>query len=221
MSNNNKSNSSTNYSYTLSETNGVCHFLLSNEKEYGMQSTIFRNVQTLPEQYTVHAPLLDQLFYDKEARDVVFLQVASPGKAFETYDKEKYKLPITLKAYKELLYFFSIEYPMVVSRFDGDQHIMMAGKQWLSISPTISFCGPADITYRKVLDKNVSFDLELILVRRVELNRTSVILKYTKDDMGMLYIHPPALQSLAKDRSYISSLTTYKGGSTPKRSRQS
>lgn len=209
------------YSYSLTEVNEMCHFVMPNEKDYGMQNTILRNCGTVREPFKVHAHIVNQMFKEKEPRDVVFMQVTGPGKAFEPYDKEKYKLPITLKAYIELLKFFANDYQMLLNRIDADNHVMSTGKEWLSLTPAISFKGPADITYKKTLEKGCSFDLEIQVVRRVDLSKTSVTLKYSKEDLGMMYIHPPALLHLAKDRTYISSLVSYKGGSTPKRSRQS
>ena len=210
------------YSYNLTDANEICHFVLPNEQDYGMQNTVLRNCGTLKEPYKVHAHIVDKLFQENEPRDVVFMQMTGPGKAFESYDKEKHKIPITLRAYIELLKFFANDYQLLLKRIDGDNHLMTNGKEWLSLTPAISFKGPANITYRKTLEKPpTGVELELQVVRRVDLGKTSITLRYSDEDLGMLYLHPSALVYLAKDRAYISSLVTYKGASTPKRSRQS
>lgn len=211
------------YSYNLSDNNNVCHYILPNEKDYGVQSIIIRNCISVAECFKIHAHIVDQLFFDRpsEPKDVVYMQVTGPGKAFDSYDKEKHKLPITLKAYIQLLNFFYTDYHLVLKRIDADYHVMKAGKEWLSLFPTVTFQGPADIIYKCPLDSCKTFGLDLTVTRRVDIGKTSVTLKYTKEDMGMIYIQPPAMLYLAQDRDFIASLLNYKGGSTPKRSRQS
>lgn len=212
----------TSYLYTLSDLNDVCHFVMPNEKEYGMQNTIFRNAPIeLEDQFKIHTNVVKKLFVENAPRDVVFMQVSFPGKAFELYDKEKNKLPITLKAYIELLKFFANDYERILSRSEGDSHVMTGHKKWLSLSPTISFRGPADICFKKTLERGIHQDLDLYFEKKQGIGRRSVTLRYSNSDMGILYIHPPAIMHLAKDLDTISGLQNYIGAPMPKKSRQS
>lgn len=212
----------TSYSYSLSDLNDVCHFVMSNEKEYGMQNVIFRNAPVeLEDQYKIHTHLVNKLFVENAPRDVVFMQMAGPGKAFEPYDKEKNKLPITLKAYIEVLKFFANDYERVLSRSEGDIHAMAMQTKWLSLSPSITFRGPADICFKKTLEKGLHQNLELYFEKKQSTGRRSVTLRYTNKDMGVLYIHPPAIVHLAQDLDIISGLQNYIGAPISKKSRQS
>lgn len=210
------------YAYTLTELNDVCHFVLPNEQEYGMKNTILRNAPIeLPEPFKSSTHLVNKLFIENEPRDVVFMQVTCPGKAFEAFDKEKYKLAITLRAYIELLNFFATDYPLVLKRIEGDTHCMLSGRQWLTMSPSITFRGPADICFKKTLEKTIHQDLDIYVERRQEVGKRCVTLRYTNPDLGILYVHPSVLMQLAQERGMITNLLAYKGIPTPKRSRQS
>jgi hypothetical protein len=209
------------YSYSLTDANIVCHYILPGEKDFGVRGTIYRNVNTLPEQYQIHANVVNQMFAEKEPRDVVFLQVTGPGKKFDAYNKEKHKIPITLKAYIELLNFFATEYERVKNRMDADIHAMALGKEWLSLKPSITFSGPANITFRKTLAKHTNYNLDIYIVRHHEIGKTSITLRYTAEEMGMVYLHPPAMIYLSQDREDIATLLLYKGEPMPKKSRQS
>lgn len=210
------------YSYTLSDLNDVCHYVMPSEKEYGIQNYIVRNAGAeLEDQFKVHANLVKELFPENAPRDVVFMQVAGPGKAFEQYDKVKCKLPITLKAYIKLLKFFETEYPRVLSRSDADSQIMTAGVKWLSLSPSITFRKPADICFKKTLERGVHQNLELFYEKRHLTGKRCVTLKYTNQDLGILFVPPPAMTLLAKEVDIINNLQDYIGVSMPKKSRQS
>lgn len=210
------------YSYTLSDLNDVCHFVLPNEKEYGIQNTIVRNLGTeLEDQYKVHADLVNKLFAENAQRDVVFMQVTGPGKAFELYDKAKCKLPITLKAYVKLLKFFESEYSRIVSRSDGDTQIMRAGLKWLSLSPSITFRKPADICFKKTLERGIHHDLDLFFEKRHINGKRCVTLRYTNQDTEVFYVPPPALTYLAQEVDIINNLQNYTEVPVQKKSRQS
>jgi hypothetical protein len=175
----------------------------------------------LPESYAIHANIVERLFTENEPRDVAFLQIASPGKKFEVYNKEKFKMPIPLKAYVELLNFFATDYERVKSKIDADGHVMSVGKEWLSLKPSMSFLGPADITFRKTLANHANYTLELFIVRRHEVGKISTTLRYSVEDMGMMYIHPPGMLYLSHDREDVTALQHYKGEPIAKKSRQS
>lgn len=210
------------YCYTLTEANDVCHFVLSNENEFGMQNTILRNVGTeLPEPYRIHSQIVNRLFTENEPRDVVFMQVALPGKAFEPYNKERQKMPITLKAYVELLKFFATDYPLVFKRIEADTQVMAVGKQWLSQTPSITFTGPANISCKKTLVREAQYSLDIWIERRHDLGKRCATLRYSNEDLGVLYVHPQALLFLAQELDIISGLQNYKGVSMAKKSRQS
>ena len=210
------------YSYTLSDLNDVCHFVQPNEKEFGMQNTILRNVDVeVAAPFKSQSRLVNKLFAEDEPRDVVFMQLTAPGKAFETYEKEKNKLAISLKAYCELLNFFASDYALLKSRMDGDIHIMSQGQQWLSMMPSMTFRNPANICFRKTLVKNIHYTLDLYIECRAGVGKKTATLRYSNEDLGILYINPQVLVHLAKDRTIISGLQTYKGGPLAKKSRQS
>lgn len=210
------------YCYTLTEANDVCHFVLSNENEFGMQNTILRNVGTeLPEPFKIHSQIVNRLFTENEPRDVVFMQVALPGKAFELYNKERQKMVITLKAYIELLKYFATDYPLVFKRIEADTNVMAVGRQWLSQTPSFTFTGPANITAKKTLVRDIHYNLDIWIERRHDLGKRCATLRYSNEDLGVLYVHPQALLFLAQEIDLISGLQNYKGAPVAKKSRQS
>lgn len=97
------------YSFKLREKCDVCHFVLSTEKEYGVQCIFLKDLN-LQRDYSVLSKNVVKMLHDA-TKDAVFIQIASPGKAFEKFDLEKHKIILTTKAYLSLLDFFKLNGP--------------------------------------------------------------------------------------------------------------
>lgn len=179
-------------------------------------------------EFLVHSSLVNTLFEDRPGggnvhRDVAYLRVSSPGRAFEPYDKEKNKLAITLSAYLKLLNFFKSEYHLVENRMESDYKNMLEKKQWLPLGPTISFRGAANIEFKLILDHSNAFNLELVIVRKFDYGgKRSIYLQYTDASMGRISLPGTVMVELSRDLPYISSLLDgeYKEAMDVKRSRQ-
>lgn len=182
---------------------------------------------TTKNEFTCHNEFVNLLFDDRPSggntsRDVAYLRVSSPGKAFETYDREKYKMPITMAAYFELLKFFKTEWRMVESRIEMDHKNMMDKREWLSLCPTISFRGGANICFKTQLDSSNCFTLDLVIRKNFETGKRTVSLEYSAENMGKLVVPGPVLEQLAKDKDFLVGLSKgeYKEAPVTKRSRQ-
>lgn len=179
-------------------------------------------------EFSAHSSLVKTLFEDRPGsgnvhRDVAYLRVSPPGKAFEPYDKEKNKLAITVNAYLKLLQFFKSEYHLVDNRMESDYKNMLEKKQWLPLGPTISFKGGADIEFKLILDHSNAFNLELVIVKKFDYGgKRSIYLQYTDTSMGRISLPGSVMVELSKDLPYISSLLDgeYKEAMDVKRSRQ-
>lgn len=84
-------------------------------------------------EFAVHSNIAKTLFEERQGghkvrRDVAYLRVTSPGKAFETYEKEKQKIAMTVSAYLELLRFFKSEYRLLENRMEHDYKKMLEKK---------------------------------------------------------------------------------------------
>jgi hypothetical protein len=176
------------------------------------------------QEFAAHASLVKTLFDDRnKRRDVAYLRVCPPGKSFETYEKEKYKLAMTIRAYLDLLRFFKSEYHLVSKRMEQDRKHMMDKTEWLPLLPTVSFKGGADIDYRLPLDRANTFDLELVIKKKFDATHKTIMLQYTDEKMGYIMLPGPVMEILCKDLPFITSFLDgeYKEASTSKRSRQS
>lgn len=177
-------------------------------------------------EFSVHAHIVRKLFEDRSGKsmrkDVAYLRVSPCGKAFESYDREKNRLVMTLSAYMELLKFFKSEYRLVCNRMDSDYKKMSERAEWISLCPSISFRGSADTTYSMVLDSSNTFCLMLIITHRFEHNRRSIMLQYTDDTMGQLSLPGSVMEEMASNQHYLESLAVgeYKEAANSKRSRQ-
>ncbi len=174
------------------------------------------------QEFSAHTSLVKTLF-DNKRRDVAYLRVCPPGKAFETYDKEKHKLAITIRAYLDLLRFFKSEYHLVCKRMEQDRKHMLDKTEWLPLLPTLSFKGGADIDYRLPLDQANAFDLELVIKKKFDATHKTITLQYTDEKMGYIVLPGTVMEILSKDLPFITSFLDgeYKEGSSSKRSRQS
>jgi hypothetical protein len=178
-------------------------------------------------EFACHNDLVNLIFDDRPSggntsRDVAYLRVSNPGKAFETYDREKYKLPITMAAYFDLLKFFKTEWRMVESRIEMDHKNMLEKREWMSLCPTISFRGGANICFRTQLDSSNCFTLDLVIRKHYETGKRTVSLEYSEESMGKLIVPGPVLEQLAKDKDFLLGLSKgeYKEAPVTKRSRQ-
>lgn len=187
------------YSYKLKENSDLCHFCLSSEKEYGVQSIILRHNKK-----THHALLKNR------SHRLVFMHVASPGKAFEVFEHEKYKIVIVADAYFKLLQFFHSDWPLVLKRVESDYLDMKTDVEWIGLKPSISFRGPADIIYRLPLDETSEFRLDLVVTRREDTGKTQISLVYTDATLGYLNLPPEPMMRLAEDHASLLSLCGYK-----------
>lgn len=202
------------YTYKVREGCDLRHSIPSAEKEYGVQCIIVRDVND-------NASELLKTLCENRCKDVAFLHVAIPGKSFDSFDHEKYKLVLTPKAYFKLLEFFVTDYNLVMKRMDSDYLAIKGKKVWLTLQTETSIRGPADIVFTLPLDVTNTFALELIITRRVDINKTNILLAYTDDAMGLVNLPPQPMMTLAQSHAYIQSLYNYKEGSAAKKSRQS
>jgi hypothetical protein len=209
------------YSYKLKDSSDLRHFIMSSEKEYGVQCVILRDCRDHTAQHSNMVKLLLDSRPQSSNKDVAFLQVCSPGKAFELFDHEKYKLILATKAYFKLLEFFQTEWPLVFKRIELDYQALKAKKDWISLNPSISFRGPADIVYRSPLDTTNTFVLDLVITKRIDNGKTNITLMYTDENMGSLHLPPQAMVQLAQSYPALTSLYDYKDQASTKRSRQS
>ena len=117
--NHNNNNNMTSYSYKLKENTDLCHYFLASEKEYGVQCIILREKNKPNDITQKHLNVVKCLFENRishSPKDVAFIQVAPPAKAFEKFDAEKYKIIIVADAYFKLLQFFNSDWPLVRKR---------------------------------------------------------------------------------------------------------
>jgi hypothetical protein len=201
------------YSYKLKEKSDLCHYVMSSEKDYGVQAVILR--ENSP--HNVSKVITE----GKSCKDVVYLHVASPGKAFECFEQEKHKLIIAPKAYFQLLQFFHSDWPLVFKRLEVDYQSLKARTDWIALDPAISFRGPADIVYKCTLESATTFALHLVITKRIDNGKTNISLAYTDESMGSMHVPPGPMAHLAQTGDYLRSLYDYKEPVATKRSRQS
>lgn len=202
------------YTYKPREGCDLRHSIPSAEKEYGVQCIIARDIKE-------HASDLIKIVCENRCKDVAFLHIAIPGKTFESFDHEKYKLVLTPKAYFKLLEFFVSDYNLVMKRMESDYLAIKGKKVWLTLQTETAIRGPADIVFTLPLDVTNTFALELIITRRVDINKTNILLAYTDEAMGLVNLPPQPMMMLAASHAYLNSLYNYKEQPAAKKSRQS
>lgn len=211
------------YSYKLKENTDLCHYVHASEKDYGIQCVIVRDYNLVKEHTIQHYSAIKSLFENRpqgSLKDIAFLHVASPGKAFDKFDAEKYKLVMTSKAYFNLLDFFHSEWSLVMKRMESDYQDIKTKKEWITLCPTMSFRGAADVVYEMPLDVTNTFALHLSVIKRVDTGKTNITLAYTDDSLGSTHLPPGPMVHLAQDANYIAKLFDYKEPLATKRSRQ-
>jgi hypothetical protein len=200
------------YSYKLKEYSDLCHFIPPSEKEHGIQCVFLRNPNSVKDYSPLHYTAVKSLFENRSQliKEVAFLHITTPGKAFEKFDQEKYKLVIAAKAW-----------PLVQKRMESDYQDMKEKQEWIALSPSISFRGPADIIYKSTLDSTNTFALELVVTKRIDTGKTNITLAYTDETLGSVSLPPAPMMHLAKENAFFSSVWDYKEAVITKRSRQS
>lgn len=205
------------------ENSDYCHFVMASEKEHGLQCYIFRDSTKAKDfagqQYSVVKTLWD----NKPIKDICFLQVSPPGKPFELFDKEKYKIVLPAKAYFKLLDFFQTEWPSLQKRIESDFQNIKSRKDWIPLCSFLSFQGEASfILYKLPLDVTPNATgLELVILKRGDSGKTNISLNYTDESLGSMHLPLQQMLQFAQHLHYVSSLFNYKEPAPVKRSRQS
>lgn len=206
------------YNLKVREHSDLCHFTLATEKEYGVQCIFLKDPNQQREYTALHKSVVKAL--QEASKDIVFVQVTGPGKAFEKFDLEKHKIIITSKAYVSLLEFFQKEWPLLQTRIETDYHDMKNKNEWKSYGPTLSFRGGADIVFKYPLDTTASYSLEFVVVKKFDSGKTNISLQYVHEQMGSCHLPPVSMMKLAQDYALLTGLCDYKEPSPSKRNRQ-
>lgn len=208
------------YSYKLRENSDLCQYQLASEKEFGVQCCLFRDSKSCKE-FSSHYYNLYRTHYETGLTTAAFITVAPPNKAFEKFDQEKYKIVIPARAYFKLLDFFLTEWPLVVKRCECDYNDMMERREWITLTPSISFRGPADVIYRQTIDATTAVNLDLVVTKRGDsTGKITVSLVYTEEKLGSINLPPFPMLQMAQEIGYLNDLYEYKETIIPKRSRQ-
>lgn len=211
------------FSYKLKEHSDFCHFSHSSATDYGVQCSILRDANTIKNYTGQHTNIINTLYEGRpqSIKEVAFLHVSQPGKTFEKFDHEKYKIALVPKAYIKVLEFFQTEWPLVYNRIESDFQIMKAKKEWLNITPSISFRGPADIHYQLIVDSTDHVELALKVIKNYDTGKTNITLCYSDETIGSTHLPPLGMVKMAQDRAYLNTLYNYKEALSTKKSRQS
>lgn len=215
-----------NFNYKLKDSSDLCHYILSSESEHGVQC-IFLRENNSPLDITQKFVNLPGLLFENRLgfqgkRDVVFMSVAPPAKGFDLFDEERQKIILTTEAYFKVLQFFQSDWPLVKMRLDSDYEDIKTCREWITLTPSISFRGPADIVYQMTIDETCILILNLVITRSYDTGKTNIRLVYTDDRLGSINLPSGAMSELAKEVDYIKSLYyDYKNMLVLKQSRQS
>lgn len=198
------------YSYKLRENTALCHYKLASEKEFGVQCCIFKDSNSCKE-FSSQYYLLYKTNFENKQLGAAFLQVSPPGKGFEKFDQEKYKIVISVKAYFKVLEFFVSEWFLVLKRSESDYNDLMNCKEWLSLTPSISFRGPADVIYKSIIDSTSTTDLDLVVTKRGDKSgKMNISLVYTDEKLGSIHLPPNTMIKLAQELSHLIAIYEYK-----------
>lgn len=207
------------FSFKSREPGDVCQFVSSSEQDYGVQCVIVKDVHNAKDYTAQHLNVAKTIASGKPCKDIVFIHIAMPGKAFEPFDMEKNKLIIPVKAYFKLLEFFQNEAEAVLNRLEAEASAMQTKKTWITVEPGLSFRGIADVIATLQLDSGSSYSLDLVLTRRLDLNITQVVLGYSDHTLGLVGLPIPPMMQLASRHSAVHKY--YKETVSSKKSRQS
>lgn len=202
------------YSYELSEKKCVLFNVLgATETDFGVKASIFKNVaNAIPLPYIKHAHVIEKLFTDRAdyPSDVVFIQVSSPGHAFQAYDSEPCTITITLNAYFRLLEFVRNDLKKVVGKLESDCNLLTQKKDCIYITPTICSDSIEHVVYDHPLDVFGENKLHFLVKRSVATKETLFLLKYSEDSLGQLALPIKPIYSLSDDRVTLMKLLNYK-----------
>lgn len=208
------------FTYRPREAFDLCHYVQASEKEHGIQCVMLRET-TDHREYTVeHIKTVKTIISGKQCKRVAFLHISVPGKAFCLFDDEKYKIVLPAKVYIKLLEFFSNDYHLVMKRMDDEGEALKNKKDWIIAKQGTSFRGLADIVATLQLDSGNSYTLELVITRRLDINKTNIVLAYSDDSMGLVNLPPGPMLQLASIYSAPNALQIYKEQGQSKKLRQ-
>jgi hypothetical protein len=109
-----------------------------------------------------------------------------------------------------------------MNRIEEESMILKNKKEWILAEPGLSFQGGlADIVVTLQLDAGTSYTLDLIITRRLDINKTNILLAYSNEAMGLVNLPPTTLVHMAKRHSAVTSYANYKEPVPAKKSRQS
>lgn len=209
------------YTIQPQDNSAYCHFLLASEKEYGLQSLMFKDGTRAKEYAGSLHNIVKSVCENRPCKDVCFLHVAIPGKAFESFDKEKHKLVLLAKPYFKLLEFFANEWQPLVTRMEADHANIKARKDWIKLTSFLSFQGDANIIYKLPLDTLPnSVTLDLVCIKKGDSGKTSITLSYSDESLGSISLPLPSMMHCSQQGNYVSGLYNYKEPVLSKRSRQ-
>lgn len=210
------------YSIQPKENSDFCHFLLSTEKDYGIQSVIFRDGTKAKDYAGSCYNVVKLLCENRPFKDICFMQISGPNKSFESFEKEKYKIVLLAKSYFKLLEFFQKEWQPLEVRMEADYQSIKSRKDWYALCPFLSFQGDANIVFKLPLDVLPNkVVLELLITKRGDNGKTNITLGYSDDTMGNTHLPLQPMLQFGQHLAYISSVFHYKETSPSKRSRQS
>ena len=211
------------YSYKPKEQVDLCHFNLASEKDYGVQCVILREAQDIKEYTAHHSTIVKSLYEGRpyKLKDVAFLQVASPGKAFGHFDQEKYKIALVPRAYFKVLEFFQTEWPLVSKHIEADHQGVKSKREWISAFPSITFRGRADVQFEVIVDTTDHLKLSIKVTKNPDIGKSNISLVYSYETLGSIHLPPLAMVKMANDLAQLSTLYNYKEEVPAKKSRQS
>ena len=209
------------FSYPSRDVFDVCQFVPSSEKEFGVQCHILKETKSPKEYTTQHVSVVKTITSGKPNKDVVFMHVSLPGKTFDVFDNEKFKIVIPLRAYFKLLEFFKNDFDATIKRMEEEATGLMKQKEWILIEPGLSYRGLADIVATLELDSGSSYTLSLIITRRLDIHKTTIVLAYSNETMGLLSLPHNAFLQMMKQIPKVATYCNYKEAVPAKKSRQS
>lgn len=209
------------YTFELSEPSKLCHVWGATEHEHGVLVHLYKDISSgLPASFAKSAHTVDQLFAERPTfpKDVALLQISQPATVFTTYNEESQTFAMTIAAYLKVLEFFRSDFHLVMKRMDSDVARLKDQVEWVTLTPTIQTTTVLNIVYKNTVDVCNNFNLELIVLRSIETNRTQTLLKYSDDTMGSVVLPYLTMINTCKDRPVLTNLLDYKDNGSRKRS---
>lgn len=210
------------YNFELSEPSKLCHLWGATEHEHGVMVHLQKDISSggLPAQFIKSNHTIDQMFAERPTfpKDVAFIQICPPATVFSTYQEEVNTFALTIAAYLKVLEVFRSDFHLVMKRMDSDVAKIKDQSDWVKLTATIQTSTVSNIVYKNSVDLANNFNLELIIIRNVETNRTQACLKYSEESMGSCILPTLTMANLCKDRPVLTNLLDYKDTASRKRS---